>query len=146
LFWLGVARYELGDFEAAAQAFQEVARAVPLSEVWNNLGAAEARRGRLNEAQTAYREAIEGDGADPAYRFNLGLLLLRTGKREEAAARFREVLDRDAADAAATELLGRAIAPSNSGPLPARAQERLKLNYEETAWLQLKALLGRRPD
>jgi tetratricopeptide (TPR) repeat protein len=145
-FWLGVARYELGDFEAAAQAFQEVARAVPLSEVWNNLGAAEARRGRVKEAQAAYLEAIQGDTADPAYRFNLGLLLLRAGRRDEAAARFREVLDRDSTDAAATELLGRAIAPPTAAALPGRAEERLKFNYEETAWLQLKALLGRRPD
>jgi hypothetical protein len=43
-FLLGIARYQAGDFEAAQKAFQMISAKVPISAVWNSLGAAKAAR------------------------------------------------------------------------------------------------------
>ncbi|HYP14294.1 MAG TPA: hypothetical protein VEQ63_10260, partial [Bryobacteraceae bacterium] len=41
-FLLGLSYYHLSDFAAAERSFREVAQAVPLNEVWNNLAAAQS--------------------------------------------------------------------------------------------------------
>jgi tetratricopeptide (TPR) repeat protein len=143
-FLLGLCRYHLREFAAAEQAFRSVVESVPLNEVWNNLAAAQSR---LNspEALANFTRALEGDPADPDYHFNVGYALLRQGDFEAAAERFRAVLERNPADAEATSMLGRALRPDPGQKSPiARSEgvERLKLNYEESAWLQLKAVLN----
>ena len=69
--------------------------------------------------------------------------IARTGSFAAAAERFRAVLDRDPADAQAALLLARC--EKQSGPRPGDSQteglERLKINYEESAYWQLKAVL-----
>ncbi len=142
LFYLGICRYRLGEFDAAVNAFQAVAKEVPLNEVWNNLGAAQSRRNDP-EALASFQKAVEGDPADPDYQFNAGYALLRRGQNEQAAERFRAVLERRPDDAEATAMLGRSLRT----PAPRSTQaagegiERLKETYEESAWLQLKAVL-----
>src|SRR5579872_7260512 len=42
-FFLGLCRYNAGDFAGAEQAFQTVSAGIPLNEAFNNLGVAEAR-------------------------------------------------------------------------------------------------------
>jgi tetratricopeptide (TPR) repeat protein len=142
-FVLGLCRFHLSDFKGAQQAFQGVAAAVPLNEVWNNLGAAQSRL-NLPEALVNFEKALDGDPADPDYHFNVGYALFRSGEFEKAAERFRAVLDRDPEDAEATIMLGRCL----QTPRPRRAQspadeglERVKENFEESAYLQLKAVL-----
>ena len=49
-FFLGLCRYYSGDFAGAEQAFQLVAAAVPLNEVFNNLGAAQDRQNKSADA------------------------------------------------------------------------------------------------
>jgi len=142
-FFLGLCRYQSGDFAGAAEAFQEVARVVPLSEVYNNLAAAESRANRLPSSVDDFRKALEGDRSDPVYQFNLGYALWREGDFAAAAERFHAALDHDPADAEAALLLGRC--EKQSGPRPGDSQteglERLKTNYEESAYWQLKAVL-----
>jgi tetratricopeptide (TPR) repeat protein len=142
-FFLGLCRYNSGDFVGAAAAFQAVARVVPLSEVYNNLAAAESRANRLSSSVDDFRKALEGDRSDPIYQFNLGYALWRAGSFAAAAERFHAALDRDPADAQAALLLGRC--EKQSGPRPGDSQteglERLKTNYEESAYWQLKAVL-----
>jgi tetratricopeptide (TPR) repeat protein len=142
-FFLGLCRYHGGDFAGAAAAFQEVARVVPLSEVYNNLAAAESRANRLPASVDDFRKALEGDRSDPVYQFNLGYALWRTGSFTAAAERFHAALDHDPADAEAALLLARC--EKQSGPRPGDSQteglERLKTNYEESAYWQLKAVL-----
>jgi tetratricopeptide (TPR) repeat protein len=142
-FFLGLCRYHGGDFAGAAAAFQEVARVVPLSEVYNNLAAAESRANRLLASVDDFRKALEGDRSDPVYQFNLGYALWRTGSFTAAAERFQAALDHDPADAEAALLLARC--EKQSGPRPGDSQteglERLKTNYEESAYWQLKAVL-----
>jgi tetratricopeptide (TPR) repeat protein len=142
-FFLGLCRYESGDFAGAAAAFQQVARVVPLSEVYNNLAAAESRANRLASSVDDFRKALEGDRSDPVYQFNLGYALWRAGSFAAAAERFHAALAHDPADAEAALLLARC--EKQSGPRPGDSQteglERLKTNYEESAYWQLKAVL-----
>ena len=142
-FFLGLCRYNSGDFAGAAAAFQAVVRVVPLSEVYNNLAASESRANRLPSSVDDFRKALEGDRSDPVYQFNLGYALWRAGSFAAAAERFRAALDHDPADAQAALLLGRC--EKQSGPRPGDSQteglERLKTNYEESAYWQLKAVL-----
>ena len=142
-FLLGLCRYYSGDFAAAEQSFELVGAAVPLNEVYNNLGAAEARRNNAAAAIGNFQKALEGDSSDPDYHFNLGYAYWLSGKYDEAAASFRNTLDRNERDTEATILLGRAL--MRDGPRPGEtrveARERIKTNYEETAYRQLQAEL-----
>ncbi len=141
-FMLGLCRYNTGDFAGAQAAFQIVAALVPLNEVYNNLGAAQSRR-NLPEAVESFQKAAEGDESDPAYHFNIGYALWKQGKFAAAADRFRAVLERKADDAEARLLLARCQSQSGMRPGETRLDglERLKTNYEESAWVQLKAAL-----
>jgi len=142
-FLLGLCRYYSGDFAAAEQSFELVGTAVPLNEVYNNLGAAEARRNNTAAAIGNFQKALEGDSSDPDYHFNLGYAYWLMGKYDEAAASFRDTLERNEYDTEATVLLGRAL--MRDGPRPGEtrleARERIKTNYEETAYRQLQAEL-----
>jgi Flp pilus assembly protein TadD len=142
-FLLGLCRYKTGDFVGAEQAFQIVAATVPLNEVYNNLAAAESRRHNLPAAVANFQKALEGDSSDPDFHFNLGYAYWRSGNFSEAVASFRSALDRNPRDTEATTLLGRAL--RQDGPRPGdtrlEARERLKTDYEENAYRQLKAEL-----
>jgi tetratricopeptide (TPR) repeat protein len=144
-FFLGLCHYNTGDFAAAALCFQLVAEAVPLNEVYNDLGAAQARHKDSSQAIANFRKALEGDSADPDYHFNLGYTLWRSGDYAAAVESLRAVVERNPNDAEATALLGRALI--QEGPRPGdprtEARERLKINYEETAYRQLRAELGK---
>jgi len=142
-FLLGLCRYYSGDFAGAEQAFQQVATAVPLNEVFNDLGAAQARRNNTAAAIASFQKAVEGDDSDPDYHFNLGYTFWRAGRFTEAITSFRATLARNTNDSEATILLGRAL--KQDGPRPGEsrfeARERIKTDYEETAYRQLQAEL-----
>ncbi|HWR52298.1 MAG TPA: tetratricopeptide repeat protein [Bryobacteraceae bacterium] len=140
-FLLGLCRYYTSDFAGAQASFEVVVASVPLNEVFNNLGAAQSRRNRP-EALENFSKALEGDTADPDYHFNVGVAQWKQSRFEQAAASFRAVLDRDPEDAQATLLLGLCL--SRSTPTAADVSagfERVKVNYEEGAYRQLKAAL-----
>lgn len=141
-YFLGLSLYYMNDFEAAEQAFELVAATVPLNEVFNNLAAAQSRRG-LPAAIENFRRALEGDPGDPAYHFNLGYLLWKQGRFDEAAERFRDALDREPSDQQAILMLGRCVKKAGPRPSDPRSEglERLKENYDESAYWQLKAML-----
>jgi tetratricopeptide (TPR) repeat protein len=144
-FFLGLCRYYTGDFKGASAAFQEVASAVPLNEVYNNLGAAQARLNDSAGALASFRKALEGDSADPDYHFNLGYELWRAGQFAEAVESFRAAVARSPNDTEATTMLGSALKQAGPRPGDARmeARERIKTNYEEAAYRQLQAELAR---
>ncbi len=141
-FFLGLCRYYTGDFAGAQAAFQLVASTVPLNEVYNDLGAAQSRVNRP-EALENFRRALEGDPSDSAYQFNVGYALWKSGDFRAAAENFHAVLNHDPADEQASLLLARC--ENRSGPQPGDPRteglERLKSNYEESAYWQLKAVL-----
>jgi tetratricopeptide (TPR) repeat protein len=141
-FFLGLSRYYAGDYAEAQSAFQLVTKVAPLNEVYNNLGAAESRR-NVPEALANFQKALEGDESDQAYQFNVGYALWRRGDYQAAAQSFRTVLDRDPNDTQAALLLARCEKQSGPRPGDPRTEglERLKTNYEESAYRQLKAVL-----
>jgi tetratricopeptide (TPR) repeat protein len=142
-FFLGLCRYYSGDYAGAGQCFETVAKDVPLNEVYNNLGAAQARQNKSAAAIASFTKALEGDGADPDYRFNLGFTLWRAGQYDGAIASLRATVERSPSDQEATSLLGRAL--KNDGPRAGdprgENRERVKTNYEEAAYRQLQAEL-----
>lgn len=141
-FQTGVARFELGEYRAAEQLFAEVAQAVPTSEVLNNLGAAQSRQ-NLDGALASFEKALEGDSADADYQFNAGYALWKRGEYARAADRFRASLDRQTDDAPSLMMLGRCLKPSRAGRPELRPEslERIKTNFAEASYLQLKAIL-----
>ncbi len=144
-FLLGLARFQSGDYKGAQQTFQMIAAVVPLSEVYNNIGAAESRANLLQPSIDDLRKALEGDANDPVYRFNLGYVLWKKGDFAAAADSFRALLDLDPADPAAPVLLARCQkkqGPRSSPDPHLDSLERLKTNFEERAYLQLKSLLA----
>lgn len=143
LFFLGLSRYYTGDFKGSVEVYRNLSGMVPLPEVWNNLGAALLRNGDP-DADQAFRKAVEIDPADPDYVFNAGYALWRKGSFDDAANAFRASLERKPEDETATLLLGRSL--KQMGPRPGdlrtEAQERVKAEYNESAWLTLKSMLA----
>ena len=62
-----------------------------------NQGYALHYAGRLQEAETVYRKALEAHGADPVLLYNLGVLLEDLGRGKEALARYQAALAGDPA-------------------------------------------------
>jgi tetratricopeptide (TPR) repeat protein len=147
-FLLGLSLFQSADYAGAQKEFQNIAAVVPLSEVYNNLAASESRH---NQPQAAddFRKAVEGDPSDPVYQFNLGYALWKKGEFSGAAEHFRAVLDHTPDDQMATLLLGRCLkkqglqtrAGANSSDARLTGLERVKTNYEERAYWQLKAMV-----
>jgi tetratricopeptide (TPR) repeat protein len=143
-FFLGLCRYANGDFKGAELSFQLVAEAIPLNEVFNDLGVVQAQRQDYSAAAASFRKALEGDDADPDYHFNLGAALWRAGQYAAAADSFRAVLARNSTDSEATTMLGRTLKKEAPRPGDAKPEGKLRLknNYEEAAFRQLQAELG----
>jgi TPR repeat protein len=145
LFRLGSARYRRGEYPGAIEALAKLAGLIPLAEVFSNLGSAQLRAGDA-AAVESFRKALESDPSDPDYHFNLGYAEWRRGEFESAAARFQAALARNPDDENAEFLLEKC--QKRVGPRPGDPRteglERLKSNYDETAWLHLKAMLERK--
>jgi tetratricopeptide (TPR) repeat protein len=142
-FFLGLCRYHFEDYAGAENSFKLVAGTMPLNEVFNNLGAAEARLSHYQEAIASFQKALEGDNADPDYHFNLGYTEWRDGQYQAAAERFRSVLERAPNDEEATLMLDRSLKSEGARPGEPRLEDRVrvKTNYDEEAYRQLQAEL-----
>lgn len=141
-FRMGLAAYGKGDYAQSAALFGEVAKLIPLNEVLNNLGAAESRLNQPSAIED-FRRALEGDGNDAVYLHNLGLALYKAGRYEEAAGYLRGVVDREPENRDAQFLLERSEQKQPFSAQPGRPApvERLKVNFDETAFRVLKAML-----
>ena len=140
-FKMGICAFGIGDYNTAADDFREILKTYPLSEVHNNLGAAESQLG-LPVAIDEFRHALDGDQSDPVYLFNLGAALLRNNYFEEAQKRLESTLARDPDDEEAQSLLERAQRREQTAPATkSLAVARLKPDFNETAFRQLKTVL-----
>lgn len=151
-FYAGLSYYYLGDFEKAATAFSYLAERFPLTEVYNNLGVVEARRGR-RDALDFFQKAADADPADGDYRFNLALALYRSGDSAGAVRELRQCVKVRPDDAEAKSLLDQISASATAAALPTPAAgaiaqtaqptrarmpyERIKRNYDESGFRQL---------
>ncbi|MFN7936171.1 MAG: tetratricopeptide repeat protein [Bryobacteraceae bacterium] len=142
MFFAGISRFYLGEYAAAQSAFETIVREVPLNEVHNNLGAAQSRR-NLADAAQSFERALEGDPNDPEYLFNVGYTYWKRGDFDRAADHLRRLLQRDPDDQEATALLGRCLQKSGprAGDTKLEGLERLKHEYNESAFLQLRSIL-----
>lgn len=142
LFFHGLARYQQGDFHSAIRSWRALASQVPMAEVFNNLGAAELRAGEAT-AVTSLEKAVETDPSDPDFHFNLGYAYWRAGQFDRSAESLRRSLERRPDDELATLLLGRCLqrVGPRPGDLRTEAVERLKTEYNDAAFLALKAIL-----
>jgi tetratricopeptide (TPR) repeat protein len=142
-FFLGLCRYHVEDYTGAKRSFQVVAGSMPLNEVFNNLGAAEARLNDYRDAIASFQKALEGDSTDPDYHFNLGYTEWRAGQYQAAAESFRAVLERAPEDREATLMLERALKNEGARPGEPHLEDRVrvKTNYDEEAYRQLQAEL-----
>lgn len=151
-FLLGMAEFYRGNYDKAYAAFSFLAARLPLTEVYNNLGVVDARRGRRTPAIAYFTKAITADPSDPDYRFNLAVALYKNGDNAGAAQQLREELQRRPNDGEAKSLLenlNRGIsaptAPTSGAQLlgvpPSSVRipmERIKRNYDEASYRQLE--------
>jgi len=152
-FLLGMSEFYLGNYDKAYAAFNYVVTRVPLTEVYNNLGVVEARRGHRTTAIEYFSKAVGADPNDPDYHFNLAVALYRNGESAAAARQLKEELQQRPSDAEAKSLLdvinrgsappapsaaaaaGNALLPPNQTRVPL---ERIKRNYDEASYQQLE--------
>jgi tetratricopeptide (TPR) repeat protein len=146
-FLLGLSYYHQNQFDRAENAFTVSVAKLPLTEVYNNLGAAALRRGKRSALQLLQR-TIEVDPNDPDYHFNFALALYKSGDSAAAVKNLRESLARYPTDSEARQFLdeisespsagteGSGGAPGVSSP-PWLPQPRLKPNYDETSFRML---------
>ena len=93
-FLLGMAEFYRGNYDKAYAAFSFLAARLPLTEVYNNLGVVEGRRGRRAASIEHFTKAVTADPSDPDYRFNLAVALYKNGDNAGAAQQLREELQR----------------------------------------------------
>ena len=131
-FYLGLSEFHLGHFEKASAAFKATAERVPLTEVLNNIGASESRRGRRNAADY-FQKAVKADPSDADYHFNLAVALYRAGDAPAAQRQLTETLRLRPGDTEAKQFADAILA----GPTPAIPFSRIKNNYDESSYRQL---------
>jgi tetratricopeptide (TPR) repeat protein len=138
-FLLGLCEYHLGQFEKASAAFKATAERVPLTEVLNNIGVTENRRGR-HDAADYFQKAVQADPSDADYHFNLAVALYRKGDLTGAQRQLRETLTRRPNDAEARQFQETLAASLTSAIHPATVTvplTRIKRNYDESSYRQL---------
>lgn len=138
-FKMGLAAYLAADYISSANYFREVVTTYPLSEVYNNLGAAEAQAG-LPSGVSDFRHALESDPHSSTYLFNLGWALLKEGDFDEAGRTFQQLLTHSD-DPEALALNDRSHRREPFGPNDKLPAFRLKNGFNSTAFRQLKAMI-----
>jgi tetratricopeptide (TPR) repeat protein len=146
-FLLGLCEFYQAHFERAYTAFSATAERVPLTEVLNNLGVVESRRGR-HDAVEYFEKAVKADPADADYHFNLAVALYRKGDTAGAQRQLRETLSRRPGDSEAHQLqdaltaqaatAGQTAQPGAAAHnVPTPPPTRIKRNYDESSYRQL---------
>ena len=152
-FLLGLSEFYRGNFDKALAAFNYLSTRVPLTELYNNMGVAEARRGRRAQAVEYFSRAVNADPYDADYRFNLAVALFKNGDSAGASRQLKDELQQRPNVGEAMTLLdminrgvpppqpspgagaGNALLPPNQLHLP---MERIKRNYDEASYRQIE--------
>ncbi len=117
------------DPTAAIPYLEEACRLAPGRAMYlTTLGVAYLKVGRLNEAESAFRRAIELDPEEPSVRNNLGIVLTQSGRFDEAISVLRDLLKKSPGFFKARNNL--AIALAESGNLQAAEKEVLEVLAE----------------
>lgn len=152
-FLLGMSEFYRGNFDKAFAAFSYLSTRVPLTELFNNMGVAEARRGHRAQAVDYFSKATNADPNDADYRFNLAVALFKNGDSAGSARQLKDELQQRPTDGEAKALMdminrgipppmqattsatGNALLSTNQPRLP---MERIKRNYDEASYRQLQ--------
>lgn len=103
----GLAAMDARNDASAAPLLARAAELDPKHKlVWNNLGLADLRLGKFDDAVAAFRRQLELNPADPHANEYLGMALEQQKKDDEAAAAFRRQTEIDPLDANAYIALG----------------------------------------
>jgi tetratricopeptide (TPR) repeat protein/TolB-like protein len=137
-FFLGLAAYNAGQFDKAESAFAFVASRLPLTEVYNNLGVVQDRRGKKSAIEY-FQKAVNADSTEPDYHFNLAVALYKSGDPSGASRQLKEALalkptDNDSKafyDAIAVDATARLSQAPAGNRAPA---ERIRKNYDESTF------------
>ncbi|WP_255665393.1 tetratricopeptide repeat protein [Luteitalea sp. TBR-22] len=95
----------LRDLDGALEQIQQAIALEPRSALQTNMGAIEAARGNVPEAEQAYRKAVEIDPKSVAAQVALGQFLWGAGRGDEAEAVFRAAYAVDPKDVQANRWL-----------------------------------------
>jgi len=107
--------------EEALELFKRYQAMVPGDyQVLAHIGSCLSAMGRLNEAESYFRQALKGLD-DPVTHFNMALLLALTNRLDEAIAEYEEALERDPMHSDARSNLAAALA--RQGKLDRAARE-----------------------
>jgi len=151
-FLLGISEFYRGSYDKSFAAFSFVLSRLPLTEVYNNLGVVEARRGHRTSAVDYFSKAVKADPYDADYRFNLAVALFKNGDSAGASRQLRDELQERPTDGEAKNLLDMitrgvpppvmTAAPAANSLLPTTQArlplERIKRNYDEASYRQLQ--------
>jgi len=133
-FYFGLSALYSGQVAKAEVAFSSLAKRLPLTEVYNNLGVAAARLSD-HRARTFFEKTVQIDPNEADYHFNLAVELYREGQTQAAVKELRVVMNL-APEAEARSFLDSINAGTQMSRLPL---ERIKRNYDESSFRQLAA-------
>ena len=130
-FLVGVTRLDLGDSIGAEEGFRHVVRLLPRqASAWNNLGIAQSRQGRHDDAMQSYQRAYRFDseaGSDVDAFSSLANAMMESGDVDGALQLLAANLDSRPSIAGYCNL---ALALLSSGRLPEGCE------YNEFRWLR----------
>jgi tetratricopeptide (TPR) repeat protein len=96
--------------DEALMLFERYKEMVPGDyQVLAHIGSCLSAMGRLDEAESYFRQALKGLD-DPVTHYNMGLLLARTNRLDDAVAEYEKALDRDPMHSDARSNLAAALA------------------------------------
>ncbi len=156
-FLLGMSEFYRGNFDKSYAAFTYLASLLPLTEVYNNIGVVESRRGHQASAVQYFSKAVAADPKDADYRFNLAVAYYMNGDNAAAGRQLKDELAQRPNDSEAKslqDLINRGVPPPtqaaalpagvvpNNALLPSNQLhvplERIKRNYDEASYRQLE--------
>jgi tetratricopeptide (TPR) repeat protein len=88
-----VARLQLRQeqYDNAVASYQKVVKVGPTAENYSELGSAQQKAGKLQDAQASLRQAVTLDSGVPRYRNNLAGVLVAMGRSDEAVAELQQI-------------------------------------------------------
>jgi len=132
-FYRGLARFNAARYADAESSFAFVASRLPLPEIVNNEGVAQARQKK--DGIVLLQRASAADPQDPDYHFNVAVALRRRNDGANAKIEVDRALQLRPNDSEATELKNALAAGTKPSP-GFDPQERIRRTYSEASFRQ----------